>query len=138
MSFQVTERMNNGVLVLALEGRFVIGDAVEEFRQRVDRAIKAGQVHIGLDFAKADYIDSSGMGYLVVAHRVAGEAGGRLAMFNLTDRVVDLMLLTKLSEVFHLYASESDAVRGILGGAVERMDLIAYVQSKGEHAEGGE
>lgn len=138
MSFEVAERMNGGVLVLALDGRFVIGDAVEEFRQKVDGAIKAGQTRIGLDFARTEYIDSSGMGYLVVAHRVVGEAGGRLGMFNLTDRVVDLMLLTKLSGVFHLYENEQDAVAGILGGEVQRMDLIAYVQSKGEHHEGGE
>ncbi len=138
MSFQVTERTNGGVLVLALAGRFVIGDAVEEFRQKVDAAIHAGQVKIGLDFGQTEYIDSSGMGYLVVAHRVVGDAGGKLGMFNLTDRVVDLMLLTKLSEVFHLYENEGDAVAGIEGGDVKRMDLIAYVQSKGENHEGGE
>lgn len=138
MSFHVTERMNGGVLVLALNGRFVIGDAVEEFRQKVDDAIKAGRVQVGLDFARTEYIDSSGMGYLVVAHRVVGDAGGKLGMFNLTDRVVDLMLLTKLSGVFHLYENEKDAVTGILGGDVKKMDLIAYVESKGEHHEGGE
>lgn len=138
MSFHVTERMNGGVLVLALNGRFVIGDAVEEFRQKVDDAIKAGRVRIGLDFAKTEYIDSSGMGYLVVAHRVVGDAGGSLGMFNLTDRVVDLMLLTKLSGVFHLYENEKDGVAGIQGGDVPKMDLIAYVQNKGEDHEGGE
>jgi anti-sigma B factor antagonist len=126
------------VLLLSLEGRFVIGDPVEEFRQKVDDAIKSGQNHIGLDFAKTEYIDSSGMGYLVVAHRVAGDAGGKLGMFNLTDRVVDLMLLTKLSSVFHLYENEEDAVAGIEGADVKKLDLIDWVHNRGEHAEGGE
>jgi anti-sigma B factor antagonist len=138
MSFKVTERMNGGVLMLGLEGRFVIGDPVEEFRVKVDQAIKGGKTLIGLDFGRTEYIDSSGMGYLVVAHRVASDAGGKLGMYNLTDRVVDLMLLTKLSGVFHLYATESDAVAGIEGKDVEKLDLIAYVHAKGEHAEGGE
>lgn len=138
MSFQVTERMSGGVKVLALEGRLVFGEAVEVFRQKVDESIRGGQVRVGLDLAKTEYIDSSGMGYLVVAHRVVGDAGGKLGMFNLTDRTVDLMLLTKLSEVFHLYENEADAVKGIEGGDVKKLDLIAYVASKGEDHEGGE
>lgn len=138
MSFTITEKTTGGVLVLGLAGRFVIGDAVEVFREKIDAAVKGGQVRVVLDFAGTEYIDSSGMGYLVVAHRVTSEGGGMLGMCNLTDRVVDLMLLTKLSGVFHLYVSEADAVAGVKGEGGEKLDLIDYVHSKGEHAEGGE
>ncbi len=139
MSFQVGERKNGEVLVLSLEGRFIIGDPIEMFRERIDAAVKAGEKRIALDFAQTEYIDSSGMGYLVVAHKVCLDTGGALTMFNLNDRVVDLMLLTKLSDVFGLYASEADAVAGASGkGKGQRLDLIAYVQAKGENAPGGE
>jgi len=138
MSFQVTERNNGDVLVLGLKGRLVIGDAVEEFRRRIDQAMKGGQTKVALDLAGTEYIDSSGMGFLVVAHKVARDAGGMLAMFNLTDRVIDLMLLTKLSGVFHLFATEQDAVDAIHGKAVKPFDPVAYVQERGEHAPGGE
>jgi anti-sigma B factor antagonist len=139
MSFQVTERIAGEVRVLSLEGRFVIGDAIETFRERIDVSVRAGHCRIALDFAQTEYIDSSGMGYLVVAHKVCLDAGGALTMFNLTDRVVDLMLLTKLSEVFGLYASEADAVAGASGVKnATRLDLYAYVQAKGENAPGGE
>ncbi|MGQ9917515.1 MAG: STAS domain-containing protein [Bryobacteraceae bacterium] len=134
----MTERKNGDVLVLALEGRLSIGDAVEEFRRRIDEAIKGGQTRVALDLKGAEYIDSSGMGFLVVAHKVARDAGGMLAMFNLNDRVVDLMLLTKLSGVFHLFSSEQDAVDAIHGKAVKPFDPVEYVQSRGEHAPGGE
>ncbi len=138
MSFRVTERKNGDVLVLGLEGRLVIGDAVEEFRRKIDEAIKGGQSRLALDLQGTEYIDSSGMGFLVVAHKVAREAGGMLAMFHLTDRVVDLMLLTKLSGVFHLYSNEQDAVDAIHGKPVKQFDPLEYVQSRGEHAPGGE
>lgn len=138
MSLRVTERNNGDVLVLALEGRLAIGDAVEEFRRRIDAAMKGGQTRVALDLKGTEYIDSSGMGFLVVAHKVARDAGGMLAMFNLTDRVVDLMLLTKLSGVFHLFASEQDAVDAIHGKPVKPFDPVEYVQSRGEHAPGGE
>lgn len=138
MSLRVTERKNGDVLVLGLEGRLVIGEAVEEFRRKIDQAIKGGQARLALDMKGTEYIDSSGMGFLVVAHKVARDAGGMLAMFNLTERVVDLMLLTKLSGVFHLYASEQDAVDAIHGADVKPFDPVEYVQSRGEEAPGGE
>lgn len=138
MSLRVTERNNGDVLVLALEGRLSIGDAVEEFRRRIDGAVKGGQTRVALDLKGTEYIDSSGMGFLVVAHKVARDAGGMLAMFNLTDRVVDLMLLTKLSGVFHLYGSEQDAVDAIHGKPVRPFDPVEYVQNRGENAPGGE
>lgn len=138
MSLRVTERNHGDVLVLALDGRLAIGDAVEEFRRRIDAAIKAGRTRLALDLKGTEYIDSSGMGFLVVAHKVARDAGGMLAMFNLNDRVVDLMLLTKLSGVFHLFSSEQDAVDAIHGKAVKPFDPVEYVQSRGEHAPGGE
>lgn len=138
MSLRVTERKNGDVLVLALEGRLSIGDAVEEFRRRIDAAVKGGQTRVALDLKGTEYIDSSGMGFLVVAHKVARDAGGMLAMFNLTDRVVDLMLLTKLSGVFHLYSSEQDAVDAIHGKPVQPFDPVEYVQNRGESAPGGE
>ncbi len=138
MSLRVTERTNGDVLVLELNGRLVIGEAVEEFRRKVDEAIKSGRTRVALDMRGTEYIDSSGMGFLVVAHKVARDAGGMLAMFNLTDRVIDLMLLTKLSGVFHLYSSEQDAVEAIHGKDVKPFDPVEYVQDRGEDAPGGE
>lgn len=138
MSLRVSQRNNGDVLVLGLEGRLVIGEAVEEFRRKIDEAIKGGQTRVALDMQGTEYIDSSGMGFLVVAHKVARDAGGMLAMFNLNERVVDLMLLTKLSGVFHLYANEQDAVDAIHGFQVKPFDPVEYVQNRGEDAPGGE
>ncbi|MFZ5928463.1 MAG: STAS domain-containing protein [Acidobacteriota bacterium] len=138
MSLRVTERTNGDVLVLELDGRLVIGEAVEEFRRKVDEAMKSGRTRVALDMRGTEYIDSSGMGFLVVAHKVARDSGGMLAMFNLTDRVIDLMLLTKLSGVFHLYANEQDAVDAIHGKEVKPFDPVEYVQNRGEDAPGGE
>ncbi len=138
MSLQVTERTHGDVVVLELKGSLVIGEPVEEFRRKIDEAIKGGRARLALDMRGTDYIDSSGMGFLVVAHKVARDAGGMLALFNLTDRVVDLMLLTKLSGVFHLYANEQDAVDAIHGKDVKPFDPVEYVQNRGEDAPGGE
>ncbi len=139
MSFSITEREVDGVVILSLNGRFVIGEAIEQFRARFDELLKAGRTRIALDLSGTDYIDSSGMGYFVVAHTQSEKAGGALTMFNLTQRSIDLMLLTKLSTVFNIYDNEIDAVNATFPERrVKKFDILDFVQRQGEDAAGGE
>ena len=92
-----------------------------------------------MDLSGTDYIDSSGMGYFVVAHTQSEKAGGALTMFNLTQRSIDLMLLTKLSTVFNIYDNEIDAVNATFPERkVQKFDILDFVQRQGEDAAGGE
>lgn len=101
--------------------------------------MKAGRNRIALDLSGTDYIDSSGMGYFVVAHTQCEKAGGSLTMFNLTQRSIDLMLLTKLSTVFNIYDNEIDAVNATFPDRkVKKFDILDFVQRQGEDAAGGE
>lgn len=139
MSFSITEREVDGVVILSLNGRFVIGEAIEQFRARFDELLKAGRTRIALDLSGTDYIDSSGMGYFVVAHTQSEKAGGALTMFNLTQRSIDLMLLTKLSTIFNIYDNEIDAVNATFPERrVKKFDILDFVQWQGEDAAGGE
>lgn len=139
MSFSITERAVDGVVILSLNGRFVIGEAIEQFRARFDELLKAGRTRIALDLSGTDYIDSSGMGYFVVAHTQSEKAGGALTMFNLTQRSIDLMLLTKLSTIFNIYDNEIDAVNATFPERrVKKFDILDFVQWQGEDAAGGE
>lgn len=139
MSFSITERAVDGVVILSLNGRFVIGEAIEQFRARFDELLKAGRTRIALDLSGTDYIDSSGMGYFVVAHTQSEKAGGALTMFNLTQRSIDLMLLTKLSTIFNIYDNEIDAVNATFPERrVKKFDILDFVQRQGEDAAGGE
>ncbi len=139
MSFSITDREVDGVVILSLNGRFVIGEAIELFRTRFDELMKTGRSKIALDLSGTEYIDSSGMGYFVVAHTQAEKAGGSLTMYNLTQRAIDLMLLTKLSTVFHIYDNEIDAVNATYPDRqVKKFDILDFVQRQGEDAAGGE
>lgn len=139
MSFSISDREIDGVVILSLNGRFVIGEAIELFRSKFDELMKAGRTRIALDLSGTDYIDSSGMGYFVVAHTQCEKAGGSLTMFNLTQRSIDLMLLTKLSTVFNIYDNEIDAVNATFPDRkVKKFDILDFVQRQGEDAAGGE
>ena len=76
MSLEIEERGRDGVVMLGLNGRLVLGDELETFRGAMDRLLASGQTRVALDMRGVDYIDSSGLGCLVMQHTRAGKAGG--------------------------------------------------------------
>lgn len=56
------------------------------------------------------YIDSSGLGELVAGYVSLQKNGGELKLFNLTDQVSELMIITKLLTVFAVFNSEAEAI----------------------------
>ncbi|MEP6925754.1 MAG: STAS domain-containing protein, partial [Pyrinomonadaceae bacterium] len=56
------------------------------------------------------YIDSSGIGELVSSFTAINKEGGQLKMLNLTQKLRDLLAITKLLTVFDVYENESEAL----------------------------
>lgn len=110
MSFQIVQRERGGAVVLELRGRFVLGEPVERFRAHLEELIAGGQRHIALDMRHVDYIDSSALGCLVMAHTKITRAGGGMSIFGLNEKGLELLVITKLATVFRLAEDEMDAV----------------------------
>ena len=70
-----------------------------------------------LNLAGISYIDSGGLGTLVALYTTAQNGGGAVKLANLTQRVGDLLQVTKLVTVFEVYDSEQDAVDSFKKGA---------------------
>lgn len=138
MAFQLTTRETDGVLIIAPLGRLVAGEALEEFRDAIDAAFAAGQYRLVIDMSRTSYIDSSALGCLVVTHTRAQKAGGAMALFGLSLRNLELMILTKLSTIFHLHETEIDAVNSVIPGReAPHFDILEFVQrQRADH--GGE
>ncbi len=97
------------VTVLRLEGKLVIGDEVEEFRKAVTEAVKEGNKKIVIDLSKLSYMDSTGLGELVRAYTTVKKAEGHLKLASLTEKVKDLMFMTKLLTIFDNYDTVEEA-----------------------------
>lgn len=138
MSFQIGQRERGGAVVLELEGRFVLGEPVEQFRARLEELIRAGRLHIALDMRNVDYIDSSALGCLVMAHTKITRAGGGMAMFGLNEKALELLVITKLATVFRLAGNELDAVNLCFPDRRARsFDILEFVRKHwGEDAGG--
>ncbi len=101
----------DGVTVLDLSGRITLGEASGKLRSAVQDALGAGSKKILLNLADVNYIDSAGLGELVSAYTTVKNAGGELKLLNLTKKVQDLLVITKLLTVFDVRESEQDALK---------------------------
>jgi anti-sigma B factor antagonist len=109
-------QLNDGIVVVDCAGRIVFGEETAELRDQVKALITAGS-RIILNLAEVTYIDSGGLGTLVALYTTARNAGGSVKLARLTQRVGDLLQVTKLLTVFEVFNSEEEAVQSFRQGA---------------------
>jgi len=107
---QVTRRYVNDVLVIALSGRMVLGDANATFHDFLHEAIDKGSHKILVDLTNVTYIDSSGIGELVNAHIQVKKFGGKLKLARLSPKVREMMHITQLDKVMDIHPDEARAL----------------------------
>jgi anti-sigma B factor antagonist len=109
MQLKLTTRTKDGILIVECNGRIVFGEESSFLRDTVKAAV-ADSNKIVLNLGNVTYIDSGGLGTLVALRTTAQNAGGTIKLTNLTDRVTDLLQVTKLLTVFDVYNSEAEAI----------------------------
>jgi anti-sigma B factor antagonist len=113
MALKITDREVDGVTVIALEGRIVLGEETSALREKVKSLLAEGKKNIALNLSNITQIDSSGLGALVTAYSSAKSAGASLRLCNLGSRFNELLQVTKLYTVFEVSNTEADAVRAM-------------------------
>jgi anti-sigma B factor antagonist len=113
MALKITNREVDGVDVLALDGRIVLGEETIALREKVKGQLAAGKKRLVLDLRNVTFIDSSGLGALVAAHSSAKSCGASLRLCNLGLRFNELLQITKLYTVFEVSDTEEDALRAM-------------------------
>ena len=109
-------QLNDGIVVVNCAGRLIFGDETAALRDQVRALMKDGS-QIVLNLSGLSYIDSGGLGTLVALYTTARNAGGAIKLARLTQRVGDLLQVTKLLTVFEVYDSEDEAVQSFRKGA---------------------
>ena len=113
MALKITTRDEDGVVVIGLEGRIVLGEETSALRETVKRLLSEGKKTIILSLLNVSTIDSTGLGTLVASHSSAKSAGASLRLCDLGPRHSDLLQITKLYTVFDVYDSEYEAFRAL-------------------------
>jgi anti-sigma B factor antagonist len=107
---KVAIRQVDGITILDLSGRITLGEGSITLRDSVRDVLAKGSKKILLNLAQITYIDSSGIGELVSAFTSVKNAGGELKLLNLTQKVHDLLQITKLYTVFDIWDNEASAI----------------------------
>jgi anti-sigma B factor antagonist len=106
----IRERQAGDVTILDMEGKITIGEGSVAVRSAVRRLLEEGKKKILLNLAAVGYVDSSGIGELVSSFTTINREGGQLKLLNLTQKIQDLLAITKLLTVFDVYDDESAAL----------------------------
>jgi len=110
MSAKINIRHMEGVTVLEVSGRIVLGDGGVTSRDSVQDALKTGTRKLVVDMGGVNYMDSAGLGELTNAYTSAKARGCDVKLARLTRRLDDLMQITKLATIFDIYPDEMEAV----------------------------
>ena len=106
----IRERQAGNVTILDMDGKITIGEGSVAVRSAIRKLLEEGKKKILLNVAGVGYVDSSGIGELVSSYTTINREGGQLKLLNLTQKMEDLLGITKLLTVFDTYEDEASAL----------------------------
>jgi anti-sigma B factor antagonist len=104
-----TRKIGN-VVIIDVEGKVLLGEGDVEIKQAVDGFLKQGQKRILLNLAKVPYLDSAGLGEIIRCFTTLRKNGGDFKLLSPNKRIMDLLSITKLLDVFDCFDNESSAI----------------------------
>jgi anti-sigma B factor antagonist len=129
MSLDIQQREREGIILLDLNGRITVGKEATAFREAIAGLSAAGTRNVVLNLGDVDYIDSTGLGALVIAATTLRKNGGNVKLLNLNRRNIELLVMTKLATVFEIFADEQDAVNSYYPDRqIKTFDILNFVQ----------
>ncbi len=133
MSLEIQQRERESIIILDLKGRLTVGNEVATFRDRLQKLISSGRTSIILNLQDVDYIDSTGLGALVMSYTSLQRAGGKIKLLNLSRRGIELLVMTKLTTIFEVFDDEQNAINSFFPDReLKRFDILSFVQQQKE------
>lgn len=111
MEFTTTQK--DGITVLHLSGKIMGGPEATEINDEINRLIDSNNKKIVIDLINVDWMNSSGLGILIGAVTVLKNNNGLLCLINVSDRIKNLLKITKLNTVFEIYDDYNAAAAAI-------------------------
>jgi anti-sigma B factor antagonist len=108
---QIEERAVGDVTVVTVTGDITLnkgGDVI--LKDKINSLLQQGNKKILLDLGRVAYVDSAGLGQLVQVKVTAGRNAAELKLLNITKRLNDLLVVTRLSTVFDSFESEAEGL----------------------------
>lgn len=107
-SHQIREEM--GIVVCSLHGELIDKNQANTFVEETDKLIASGKLKVVLDLGDLKYINSSGLNVLINMLTRARKNGGETIIANVSPKVRELLVITKLNTVFTVTESVEKAI----------------------------
>ena len=107
----VKERQAGDVTILDLSGEVRIGEGAVALRDSIRNLADQGKNKVLLNLAGVKYMDSTGVGELIANYTTVTRQGGQLKLLSLTEKIQNLLVITKLLTVFDSYENEAEALK---------------------------
>jgi anti-sigma B factor antagonist len=131
---EIQAREKEGIKILDVSGKLTVGGA-SDLREKVNEQLAAGSLQQILNLKEVEYIDSTGLGTMVICFMSVQKAGGALKLCHLNRRNLELVLLTKLSTVFQIFNEEQEAINAFFPDReIKHFDILSFVQQNKETA----
>jgi len=110
MPLEITQRETNGIYLLALKGRLVLGQENGGLLAMTDNLLASGATRIVINLEQVNYVDSAGLGALIEIHRKTKAKGGSLKLRNLGPNLRQALEIARLLPIFETCPTETAAV----------------------------
>jgi len=129
MALDIQQREREGITILELKGRITVGPEASALREKTNQLSAEGKRNLVLEMAGVDFVDSTGLGALVICATSLRKAGGNMKLVAVNRRNIELLVMTKLATVFEIFADEQDAISSYYPDRqVKTFDILDFVQ----------
>ena len=103
-------RKAGDIVIIDVDGQILLGEGDVEIKEAVDGLLKRGNKNVLLNLAKVPYLDSAGLGEIIRCFTALRKSGGDFKLLSPNRRIIDLLTITKLLNVFDCYENEAAAI----------------------------
>ena len=129
MSLEIHQVEREGITVLQMKGRITLGKEATALREKVAELTARNERNLVFNLAGVDYIDSTGLGALVMCVTSVRKINGNVKLVNLNRRNIELLVMTRLATSFEIFTDEGDAVGSYYPDRkIKTFDILDFVQ----------
>jgi anti-sigma B factor antagonist len=133
MGLDISQREREGIALLDLKGRITMGEEVTAFRDAFEKVSAEPSARLILNMREVDYVDSTGLGALVMCSTRLRKTNGVAKLVHVNRRNIELIVMTKIDTIFEVFDDETDAINSFFPGReIKRFDILSFVRQMRE------
>jgi anti-sigma B factor antagonist len=108
MNYSVSEQ--DDIIVISLTGKIMGGPEATEINEKFNQLIDDKKLKVVIDLNEVEWMNSSGLGILIGAVSLFKNNNGQLRIINISERIQNLLKITKLAGIFETSNSLNEAI----------------------------